>query len=222
MKNQGSVAIVDFKMGNLFSISNACEYVGLSPVITSDVKQLMACDAAILPGVGAFGEAMHNLEKLDLVRPVKDFIASGKPFMGICLGLQLLFSCSEEFGYHEGLDVIRGEVKKFPAKDENNNSVKVPLIGWNRIRFKNDDRATALLRGIDDGDYMYFVHSYYVVPIEVAKILTVTNYAGIEYCSSVHDGNVVAFQFHPEKSAWKGLAVYSNFKDLVNRRKKND
>jgi len=220
MNNKRSVAIIDFKMGNLFSVSHACEHVGLFPVITSDRKLIMECAAAILPGVGAFGEAMNNLEKLNLVETIKDFIASDRPFLGICLGLQLLFSRSEEFGEHKGLDIIKGAVKRFPEKDENNKLVKVPQIGWNRINIKKAN--TALMNGIDNEEYMYFVHSYYVLPDNAETTLTVTNYAGLDYCSGVHDGNVTAFQFHPEKSARKGLRIYYNYKNIVLRRNKHN
>ncbi|OGC13171.1 imidazole glycerol phosphate synthase, glutamine amidotransferase subunit, partial [candidate division WOR-1 bacterium RIFOXYA2_FULL_37_7] len=201
------VGIIDYDMGNMFSVLRACEQVDLLPVLISNKKDMNICDAVILPGVGAFAKAMENLKKLDLICGIRDFIASDKPFMGICLGMQLLFSESEEFGKHKGLDIIKGVVKRFSPKNERNNIVKVPQVGWNKLNFNG---KFSIFNDIKDGEYMYFVHSYYVVPENKKDIATTTNYADIDFCSSVVSGNVMAFQFHPEKSAGKGLQIYRN------------
>lgn len=208
------VAIIDYQMSNLFSVKHACEYIGLKPVITSDKQVIMNSDAAILPGVGAFGEAMDNLRRLDLINSIKEFIDMGKPFLGICLGIQLLLSESEEFGNHKGLNVIEGMVVKFPNKNSEGKRIKVPHVGWNKIfrpNFASEDCwDNSPLKGIGNGEFMYFVHSYYIIPVNKLHVLTNTNYDGIEFCSSIMRGNVFAFQFHPEKSGGRGIKIYQN------------
>ena len=202
-------------MGNLFSVEQACIYVGLTPCITSDKQVLFDCDAAILPGVGAFGESMKNLHRFDLVSPLKEFIASGKQFMGICLGFQLLFSESEEFGNHKGLDIFPGIVKRFSENKIHTYKIKIPQVGWNNIKMESNFIANrkniSPLSSIHDNEYMYFVHSYYVQPAGNDIIATTTNYADIQYCSSIFKGNVFASQFHPEKSAHEGIKIYKIF-----------
>jgi len=204
--------IVDYGMGNMFSVLRACASVGLDAVLTSDRKELERAAAVILPGVGAFCPAMENLSRLDLALPLKDFCASGKPFMGICLGFQLLMSESEEFGNSRGLDIIPGTVKKFPCP--NPERAKVPQIGWNEVQRRGSWDGTAL-EGLADREYMYFVHSFYVQPSDPRDTSSVTSYAGIDYSSSISRGNLFACQFHPEKSAWNGLKIYRNFKKLI-------
>jgi glutamine amidotransferase len=215
------VAIIDYEMGNLFSVDHACKYVGLEPYMASDASRIMESDAVILPGVGAFGDAMRNLEKLDLVEPIKDFINSGKPFMGICLGMQLLMSESEEFGRFNGFDIIKGNVVRFLSRGTCGNRVKVPHVGWNNIYYpceeKMDTWRTTCLADIKAGEYMYFVHSFYVVPSDGLVILSLTEYEGTEFCSGLLYGNVVAFQFHPEKSSKEGIKIYRNWAESVKR-----
>ena len=208
------VVIVDYGMGNMFSVLRACEHAGLIPVLASDKKELASAAAVILPGVGAFGPAMDNLIRLDLVSPLKDYCASGRPFMGICLGFQLLMTESEEFGTNRGLDIIKGTVRKLPS--DNSEGSKIPQIGWNGIKRLVPWDGT-VLEGLADGEYMYFVHSFYVVPDNPKIACTATSYAGIEYSSGISSGNVFACQFHPEKSAWNGLKIYGNFKKWVER-----
>lgn len=209
------VAIIDYGMGNLFSVKQACEHIGLSSVITSERSVILNADAVILPGVGAFSDAMNNLSNRDLIMPIKEFIESGRFFMGVCLGMQLLMSYSEEFGYHRGLDIIKGSVTKFAAKKNNGQKIKVPQIGWNKILrpvvSKQDIWDKSPLVDIDDGEYMYFVHSYYAVPADLELVLSITEYGGIEYCSSILWRNVFACQFHPERSGRKGLGIYKNW-----------
>jgi imidazole glycerol-phosphate synthase subunit HisH len=219
MGKSKAVGIVDFQMGNLFSVRHACSFVGLEPEIFSDFRKIKTYDALILPGVGAFGEAMRNLKELNLDKPLLDFIADGKPFLGICLGMQLLFSESEEFGTHTGLNVIPGKVVRFPNVNKSGGPVKVPHIGWNRIFPPQEKPGTPWektpLEGIAPGEFMYFVHSYYAVPANPKHVLTTTTYGSIAYCSSIIHGNVIATQFHPEKSAQKGLAIYQNWATTI-------
>ena len=171
------VAIIDYELGNMFSVKKACDIIGLDATITTDKQVLMNSDAAILPGVGAFGDAMNNLHRLDLVEPIKDFIQSKKQFFGVCLGLQLLFSESEDFGAHGGLGIIDGTVKKFFRNDI---KIKVPQIGWNYARraplITNEIWNASPLQKINTEERMYFVHSYYVAPSDLTKALTHTTY----------------------------------------------
>ena len=204
--------IVDYGMGNMFSVLRACANAGLDAVLTADRKEVEAADAVILPGVGAFGAAMENINRLDLAKPLKDFCASGRPLLGVCLGFQLLMTESEEFGMNRGLDVIKGVVRKFPVP--NNEGAKVPQIGWNAIKQCRSWEGT-VLEGLVDGEYMYFVHSFDVALDSTEAACSNTSYAGIEYTSSISRGNVFACQFHPEKSAWNGLKIYTNFKKRV-------
>ena len=214
------VAVVDFHLGNLFSVQRACETVGLTAEITSDKSRVLAADAVILPGVGAFADAMNNLTQLDLISPIKDFISSGKPLLGICLGLQLLMSESEEFGHFRGLDIFSGRVKKFQTPN-GHAPIKIPHVGWNRILKNTRAWDGSLLEGLLEGDFMYFVHSYCIVPEQKDILLSLTNYEGVEYCSSVSSGNVFACQFHPERSAQRGLKIYQNFASLIKKIKVN-
>ena len=201
------IAVIDYEMGNLRSVQKALEHVGARAVITRDPAVIAAADAAVLPGVGAFGMCMENLRRHGLIAPVKDYVATGRPFLGICLGMQLLFDGSEEFGPVAGLGVLRGRVVRFPPSPE----LKVPHMGWNAVRVA---RRTPTLAGIDDGDYVYFVHSYYPVPADPAVVATTTGY-GVEFASSVARDNVFACQFHPEKSQRVGLRILENFIGVV-------
>jgi imidazole glycerol-phosphate synthase subunit HisH len=211
------VIILDYQLGNLFSVKQACDKVGLHAVISSEKKDVAEADGVILPGVGAFAEAMSNLHKLDLVEPLKTFIAAKKPLFGVCLGQQLLFTESEEFGSSKGLDFIPGVIKKFPTFKGSNNLVKVPQIGWNHIYRKSQPWENTPLSGVKENSYVYFVHSYYVEPHDPKNILTLTNYAGIEYCSAVtKEPNIFATQFHPEKSGQLGLGIYANWGKIFN------
>lgn len=223
-KNGMVIAIIDYGLGNLFSVRNACKHVGLHAEITNDKSVIEKADAVILPGVGAFDVAMKNLDKLDLVIPIKEFVESGRPFMGICLGLQLLFTESEEFGVSRGLDLIEGRVVKFPAINNHGKKVKVPQIGWNRIFKSNgpyNSNGKSPLKEIVDGEFMYFVHSFYVKPLTETNILTKTKYEGIEYCSSIFFKNVFGAQFHPERSGKKGIGIYSKWAESIGKSKRN-
>lgn len=197
------IAIIDYGMGNLRSVSKAFEAVGHQAVVTRDKKTIKSASHVVLPGVGAFGDCMANLERFELVEPIRSTIQSGKPFLGICLGLQLLFTESEEFGVHNGLGVIPGKVKKFTLDP----TLKVPHMGWNQV---NVQRPCPLFEGIVDGSNWYFVHSYFVDPTDRAVAATTTTY-GIPFVSAIWKENVVACQFHPEKSQSIGLRLVKNF-----------
>ncbi|MDO8505864.1 MAG: imidazole glycerol phosphate synthase subunit HisH [bacterium] len=217
----GYVAIVDYYLGNLFSVQRACVVAGLDARITSNKKEILKADGIILPGVGAFGDAMNILQKQDLLSPLREFIDSGKPFLGICLGMQLLMSQSEEFGLHKGLNVFSGTVVRFPDKNDAGDPLKIPQVGWNKIFSPNhtsvDNKKwnNTLLENIEQEAYMYFVHSFRVIPDEQGIILGSSIYEGISYVSAIMHNNVTAFQFHPEKSGQKGIQIYSNFARLV-------
>ncbi len=205
------IAIIDYKLSNMFSVKNALDHLGVESVITSDKAIVAQSDAAIIPGVGSFGDAMKNLKDFGLIPVILNHVKNGKPFMGVCLGLQLLFSESEEFGTHRGLNLIPGRVRKFtPSKD-----IKVPQIGWNRIQNTTNPSLwkKTPLKNIRDNEFMYFVHSFYVYPDKKDVVLSETDYAGIIYCSAVSFQNIFATQFHPEKSGKEGIKIYKNWLD---------
>lgn len=197
------IAIIDYGMGNLRSVSKAFEAVGYQAVVTRDPQVIGDASHVVLPGVGAFGDCMANLERYGLVEPIRKTIESGKPFLGICLGLQLLFTESEEFGAHKGLGIIPGRVRRF----EIDPALKVPHMGWNQVSFL---QPCPLFEGIADGDHWYFVHSFYVDPSDKNVAATTTDY-GTTFVSSIWQDNVVACQFHPEKSQAVGLQLIKNF-----------
>jgi glutamine amidotransferase len=202
------VIIVDYKLGNLFSVMQAISNIGLNVLTTSDSKELNNADAIVLPGVGAFSDAMKNLRTLNLENPLKEAISSGKPFLGICLGLQLLFDESEEFGQTPGLGLIKGIVRRFNNTNRDGSVRKVPQIAWNQIHpVKDRNWDNTPLQDIKAGEYMYFVHSFYVEPLESVGI-SQTNYDGHTYISAIYKNNMFACQFHPEKSAHQGLKIY--------------
>ncbi|WP_319543655.1 imidazole glycerol phosphate synthase subunit HisH [uncultured Pseudodesulfovibrio sp.] len=216
--NNIDVAIIDYGLGNLFSIKHACEYVGLSVQITNKTDEIISARSVILPGVGAFGDAMKALNRLDLIAPIKDVAASGTPLLGICLGQQLLYSESEEFGAHKGLDLIPGTVQYFPVQKIKERTFKVPQVGWNTINPPVDNPHAwdgTILHGVTPGASMYFVHSCYVIPDDDDSVLTMTKYGNIEFSSGSHLNNITAFQFHPERSGTDGLIVYKNFAQLI-------
>lgn len=200
------IAIIDYGMGNLRSVQKGFEKVGADAIITSDPNQVAAADKVVLPGVGAFEDAIAELRRKNLVQPVLDAIDSGRPFLGICLGLQLLFDVSYENGEHAGLGVIPGKVVRFELPRE----YSVPHMGWNQLLIR---RKAPILEGIEEGTQVYFVHSYYVVPDDPAVIATETDYPD-PFCSMIWRDNVFATQFHPEKSQSEGLKILKNFSAL--------
>ena len=205
------VAIVDYGMGNLFSVQQACQQVGMQATITPDAREVREADAVILPGVGAFGEAMATLRQLGLAEALQEVAGAGKPVLGICLGMQLLMTDSDEFGRHKGLDLIKGDVVRFEAPSTGSRILKVPQIGWNRVfQTGRDAWEQSYLHGLKDGECMYFVHSYYVKPVDPQVVLATSRYGHIEFCSALRQDNVTACQFHPERSGPPGLRIYRN------------
>lgn len=207
-----NIAIVDYGLGNLFSVENACLLAGHQPKITQDPTEILKGEALILPGVGAFSDAMDSLRKNDLISVLIDFAQSGKPFLGICLGMQLMFSESEEFGTHKGLGLIDGRITRFPKHDSNNKKVVVPQTQWNAIYPANQPWENTPFKDLSSGEYMHFVHSYYAQPADLATVFSFTVYGGVEYPSSVKHDNLLGIQFHPEKSGLMGLSIYKNWK----------
>jgi glutamine amidotransferase len=198
------IAIIDYGMGNLRSVQKGFERVGREAVVTSDAKTILSAGKVVLPGVGAFPDCMRNLEQNGLIDVVHQTVRSGKPFLGICLGLQLLFTESEEFGISKGLDIIKGRVKLFKLQDS---ALKVPHMGWNSIAIR---RRAPALQDVPDNSHVYFVHSFHVVPEDKNVIATTTNY-GMEFVSSIWKDNIFAVQFHPEKSQALGLSILKRF-----------
>jgi glutamine amidotransferase len=196
------VVVIDYGMGNLHSVGKALEEVGAKVKISSRPNDILGADKLVLPGVGAFKEAMQELKKRNLIEPITQYIKKGRLFLGLCLGLQLLFEESEEGGKVKGLGVLNGQVKKFSSR------LKIPHMGWNEIRKKKTN--CPLLENIPDKSYMYFVHSYYVAPVDKSIIAAATNY-GIDFTSVVWKDNICAFQGHPEKSQKLGLKILENF-----------
>jgi glutamine amidotransferase len=202
------IAIIDYGMGNLRSVQKGFEFVGHEAVVTRDSRVIDQASHVVLPGVGAFGDCMANLTRYELVEVIHRSVAKGKPFLGICLGYQLLFSESEEFGCHRGLDILTGRVKAIPRPHvDAGTSFKIPHMGWNTIQVNT---PAPPLRGIAPGSYVYFVHSYYVEPADPSLVSTQTEY-GTTFASSVWKDNVFATQFHPEKSQAVGLQILKNF-----------
>jgi glutamine amidotransferase len=202
-----TVVVVDYGMGNLRSAQKGLEKVGVNAIVTSDPAAVRSADAVVLPGVGAFRDCMANLTRAGLVHPVLDAIAQGKPFLGICIGMQLLMTISEEFGVHRGLDVIPGRVVRFNPEA----GLNIPHMGWNRVHHSGNNK---LFEGIEDGSFFYFVHSYYVVPEDASVVCGWTDY-GERFCSAIARDNLFATQFHPEKSHNHGLKILENFGRIV-------
>ena len=223
------IAVIDYGMGNLRSVQKALDVVGAKAKITSSTEDIESCEKLVFPGVGAFGEAMQELKRRKLVRPIKNAISGGKPFLGLCLGLQLLFEKSEESPGVKGLSILKGESKRFrfirkslecsySSRSRDKFAIanlKVPHMGWNNIErnTKYEIRNTKILNNVPNSSYMYFVHSYYVKPKDPRIAITTTDY-GIKFVSSIRKDNVYAFQFHPEKSQEMGLRILRNFVKL--------
>jgi|LWDU01.1.fsa_nt_gi glutamine amidotransferase len=205
------IAIIDYGIGNVRSILSAFEnQKGEADVfLTSDKDEILKSDGLVLPGVGAFSHGMENLKSYDLVDVIKEYATSDRPFMGICLGMQLLFEESEEFGVSEGLGLILGRVVKLPTKDNQNE--KLPHVSWNELNSKNAPWVDTILADIEEGSDMYFVHSFVARPRDGDNVLSTTEYSGYHFCSSVKKNNIYGCQFHPEKSGPTGLKIINNF-----------
>lgn len=204
------IAIIDYQMGNLRSVQKAFEKVGADAVITSDPREVWGADKVVLPGVGAFRDAIAELRRRDLVTVIREVIAARKPFLGICLGLQLLFDVSYEDGVHEGIGIVPGEVRKFELPP----GLKNPHMGWNQVDIV---RPSPILKGIANQAYFYFVHSYYVAPRDESVVALTTSYPS-PFCSAIAVDNLFATQFHPEKSQANGLLLLKNFGEVENEK----
>lgn len=201
------IAIVDYGMGNLRSVQKAFEKVGAAARVIQASKELEGATGIVLPGVGAFGQAMENLRSGGWIEPLQERCARGLPLMGICLGMQLLFETSEEMGRHAGLGIISGDVKRFP------NGLKVPQMGWNQLRIR---QPSPLLEQVPDCSYAFFVHSYYCAPGDPSVVLATTEY-GVQFASVIGRGNILGAQFHPEKSQTVGLRMLANFAAIAGK-----
>lgn len=204
------VAIIDYDAGNIKSVEKAFDYLGADTVITRDTNEIIRADHVVLPGVGSFGDAMKKLNEYGLVSAIKEVAGKGIPFLGICLGQQLLFESSEESDGVSGLGILREKIISIPDEDLAGNKYKIPQIGWNSLKFPNKGR---LFKGLDDGAYVYFVHSYYL-KAENRDIVTATTDYSVTIDASVESGNVFACQFHPEKSAEVGMQILKNFLEV--------
>lgn len=200
------VVIVDYGAGNLRSVARAVAHAGVEALVTADPRAVEAARAVVMPGVGAAADTMENLRAAGLVEPVREYIASGRPFLGVCMGLQALFDVSEEGGEHACLGVVPGRVVRFPQ------GLTVPHMGWNTVKLR---RPHPVFEGVAQGSYFYFVHSYYPRPADDGTVAGETEYGGVRFASVVARGNLVATQFHPEKSGADGLRVYANFVRLA-------
>jgi len=202
------VVVIDYGLGNLRSVTKALEAVGARAELTSEPERIIAAERAVLPGVGAFSAGMRNLEALHLLPAIRQRITEGKPLLGICLGLQLLFTLSDEHGVHHGLDVVKGRVVRFGGE------LKIPHMGWNTVTPVRQPAASRLFEGIPDDSYFYFVHSYYVVPEEESVVAATAEY-GVRFACAIARDNLFAVQFHPEKSGNIGLKLLENFVNYV-------
>jgi glutamine amidotransferase len=207
-----NIVIIDYGMGNLRSAQKGFENVGFPAKVSSDPDDILKADKLVLPGVGAFRDCIGNLRDGGFVEPIMEYVKSGKPMLGICVGLQLLFSESEEFGRHQGLDIVSGKVVRFPAgMRENSEELKVPHMGWNSISVKRD---VPLFQGTAPDSHVYFVHSYYACPEDPAVVAAEATYGDVTFCAALQKDNVMATQFHPEKSQTIGLNIIKNFGEL--------
>ncbi len=204
------IAIIDYGAGNLRSVVNAINRLGYQAKVTSSPDEMLAAEGVILPGVGAAGDTMDNLKRLGLVDPIRQYVAEGRPFLGVCIGLQILFTGTEEGGGHECLDIVPGQVKKLPA------GLKIPHMGWNQVKQKV---THPIFKDIPDGADFYFVHSYHAQPDDKSLVAGATDY-GVSICSVIARGNLIGTQFHPEKSGEIGLKFYDNFIKLAHKQSK--
>jgi imidazole glycerol-phosphate synthase subunit HisH len=207
------IAIVDCGIGNLRSVHKAFERVGHAAQITQSPKDIARAHAVVLPGQGAFRDCMAQLGEHDLLEPVLEFIRSGRPYLGICLGLQLLMTESEEFGCHKGMNILQGRVQRFPhgLTDAQGRGLKVPHMGWNQAHFT---RRPPIFEGVPENAYFYFAHSFYVEPVSDAVVATMTDY-GVRFVSGIWHDNMFGVQFHPEKSQMHGLQLLKNFGSMA-------
>lgn len=204
------VAIIDYDAGNIKSVEKAFDYLGAETLLTRDAKEILRADHVVLPGVGSFGDAISKIDEYGLRSTIKQVVDEDIPFLGICLGQQLLFDSSEESRGVVGLGILHGDIVGIPKEDKSGNKYKIPEIGWNSLRFPRKGR---LFKGIDEGAYVYFVHSYYLNARDKEIVTATTDYS-VSIEASVESGNVFACQFHPEKSAEVGMQILKNFLEI--------
>ena len=206
------ITIIDYEMGNLRSVEKAFERLGFKARVSDNPNDLLDTEKIVLPGVGAFRDCIDNLRNSGFVEPLLQHVEAGKPLLGICVGMQMLFEESHEFGLHKGLGLIPGKVVRFPAgMIEGGERLKVPHMGWNNICLK---KASPIFAGVEDGSFVYFVHSYYCAAEKQEDVAASCTYGDVEFCASVWRGNIMATQFHPEKSQDIGLKIFENFGKL--------
>lgn len=206
------INIIDYEMGNLRSVEKAFETLGFAARVSADPKDIKTADKVVLPGVGSFRDCIHNLREGGFVEPLLEHVAAGKPLLGICVGMQMLFDESEEFGRHLGLGLVPGKVVRFPSgMVEGGERLKVPHMGWNNITLKQD---SPLFAGVEDDSFVYFVHSYYCQAEQQEDVAASCRYGAVEFCASLWRDNIMATQFHPEKSQTIGLNIFKNFGEL--------
>ncbi len=206
------ITIIDYEMGNLRSVEKAFESLGFDARVSADPADIAGADKVVLPGVGAFADCVRNLKAGGFVAPLLEHVEAGKPLLGICVGMQMLFDEGEEFGRHEGLGLIPGKVVRFPSgMVESGERLKVPHMGWNNLELKQE---SPLFRGVEDGSFVYFVHSYYCKAERKEDVAASCRYGEVEFCASILHDNIMATQFHPEKSQAVGLQIFKNFGEL--------
>ncbi len=211
-----NIVVIDYGLCNLLSVANALKFLGITCTVTDDASVLKSADAVILPGVGAFEDGMSGLREKGFIEPISKFVKTGKPFLGICLGMQMLMSKSYEFGEFEGLNLIEGEVTCFKNRlVKGKYEYKVPHISWNALRNAGNSWEGTILSGLQEGEPMYFVHSFFAAPVNPQHVLAQTEYAGVPFCSVNQKDNVYGCQFHPEKSSTYGLKILENFVRLT-------
>ena len=208
-----TVLIINYGMGNIFSVSRALEHCEATPIISDNPDDILTAERVILPGVGAFADAMQELRKRELIKPIQQFVRSGRPFLGICLGMEMMLDSSEEFGQHEGLGLIPGRVTKISSTNKKGEKHKIPHIGWNELTPSHGEKSWkhTILEEIPVGTSCYFVHSFTAVPRDSINCLADCNYNGIILSAVIRSGNAYGCQFHPEKSGAKGLRMIQNF-----------
>ncbi len=209
------VTIIDYGIGNLFNLEKVVAHLGGKAIVSGEPQTILKAERVILPGVGAFGDGMENLRKQELIEPIREYVHSQRPFLGICLGMQLLLSESEEFGRHEGLGLVPGKVKRLKSPEPGSRPYKIPHVGWNRLQVRDDlPHGNLLLQNLPSEPCVYFVHSYAVFPQDSSNILAETEYGLNRFCSVLKKENLLGCQFHPEMSGEVGLQILRNFLNL--------